>query len=162
MLELNATLHARYVEESTVGVRELLKRLTEEVGRLEGMVRQFSECRTRGANELRRFQGKAQAQMYQRSLLEMEKHRRRLELEHGELMSRVQYLAEEVRCFLSSDNLAQSASDYDGKTTRHRPIMYHGRRPGVHGSDAWISGRQRESLSVTPIVKGKQGDEPQW
>lgn len=39
MLELNATLHARYVEESTVGVRELLKRLTEEVGRLEGMVR---------------------------------------------------------------------------------------------------------------------------
>lgn len=39
MLELNATLHARYVEESTVGVRELLKRLTEEVGRLEGIVR---------------------------------------------------------------------------------------------------------------------------
>ena len=39
MLELNATLHARYVEEHTVGVRELLKRLTEEVGRLEGIVR---------------------------------------------------------------------------------------------------------------------------
>ena len=39
MLELNATLHARYVEEHTFGVRELLKRLTEEVGRLEGMVR---------------------------------------------------------------------------------------------------------------------------
>lgn len=43
------------------------------------------------------FQGKVQAQMYQRSLLEMERHQRRLELEHGELMSRVQYLAEEVR-----------------------------------------------------------------
>ena len=42
MLELNATLHARYVEEHTVGVREVLKRLTEEVGRLEGIVR-FSE-----------------------------------------------------------------------------------------------------------------------
>jgi hypothetical protein len=42
MLELNTTLHARYVEEHTVGVRELLKRLTEEVGRLEGMVRGFS------------------------------------------------------------------------------------------------------------------------
>lgn len=39
MLELNTTLHARYVEEHTVGVRELLKRLTEEVGRLEGIVR---------------------------------------------------------------------------------------------------------------------------
>jgi len=39
MLELNATLHARYAEEHTVGVRELLKRLTEEVGRLEGIVR---------------------------------------------------------------------------------------------------------------------------
>ena len=39
MLELNATLHARYVEEHTVGVREVLKRLTEEVGRLEGIVR---------------------------------------------------------------------------------------------------------------------------
>jgi len=39
MLELNATLHARYVEEQTAGVREVLKRLTEEVGRLEGIVR---------------------------------------------------------------------------------------------------------------------------
>jgi hypothetical protein len=37
--------------------------------------------------------------MYQRSLLDMERHQKRLELEHGELMSRVQYLAEEV-CLL--------------------------------------------------------------
>ena len=44
MVELNATLHARYVEEHTVGVRELLKRLTEEVGRLEGIVRFISKC----------------------------------------------------------------------------------------------------------------------
>jgi len=43
MLELNATLRARYVEEHTVGVREVLKRLTEEVGRLEGIVRWFFE-----------------------------------------------------------------------------------------------------------------------
>ena len=100
--------------------------------------------------------------MYQRSLLEMEKHRKRLELEHGELMSRVQYLAEEVRCFLPSDNnLAQSASDYDGKTARHRSVVHHGRRPGVHGSDAWISGRQLKSLPITPVVERKQGDEPQ-
>lgn len=39
ILELNATLHARYAEEHTIGVRELLKRLTEELGRLEGVVR---------------------------------------------------------------------------------------------------------------------------
>lgn len=39
MLELNATLHGRYVEEHTTGVREVLKRLIEEVGRLEGIVR---------------------------------------------------------------------------------------------------------------------------
>ena len=39
MLELNVTLHARYAEEHTVGVRELLKRVTEELGRLEGIVR---------------------------------------------------------------------------------------------------------------------------
>ena len=47
------------------------------------------------------YKGKAQAQMYRRSLLEMERRRRRQELEHGELMTRVQYLAEEV-CFFPS------------------------------------------------------------
>ena len=50
ILELNATLRARYVEEHTVGVREVLKRLTEEVGRLEGIVR-LSEHRTWGADD---------------------------------------------------------------------------------------------------------------
>lgn len=39
VLEMNATLHARYVEEHSTGVREMLKRLTEEIGRLEGIVR---------------------------------------------------------------------------------------------------------------------------
>jgi hypothetical protein len=37
-LEANHTLYARYVEEQTVGVRDMLKRLGEEVGRLEGIV----------------------------------------------------------------------------------------------------------------------------
>lgn len=41
-LELNSTLHARYVEEHTIGVREVLKRLAEEIGRLEGIVRRPS------------------------------------------------------------------------------------------------------------------------
>jgi hypothetical protein len=43
VLELNATWHARYVEEHAIGVREVLKRLTEEVGRLEGIVRRHSQ-----------------------------------------------------------------------------------------------------------------------
>jgi len=37
-LEANNTLYARYVEEQTAGVRDMLKRLGEEVGRLEGIV----------------------------------------------------------------------------------------------------------------------------
>ena len=37
-LESNHTLYARYVEEQTAGVRETLKKLGEEVGRLEGIV----------------------------------------------------------------------------------------------------------------------------
>jgi hypothetical protein len=41
-LELNHTLHARYVEQQTSGVREMLRRLGEDVGRLEGIVSPFS------------------------------------------------------------------------------------------------------------------------
>lgn len=37
-LESNHTLYARYVEEQTAGVRDTLKKLAEEVGRLEGIV----------------------------------------------------------------------------------------------------------------------------
>ena len=37
-LEANHTLYARYVEEQTSGVRDVLKRLGEDVGRLEGIV----------------------------------------------------------------------------------------------------------------------------
>ena len=36
--ERNATLYARYVEEHTAAVREALRRLGEDVGRLEGIV----------------------------------------------------------------------------------------------------------------------------
>ena len=37
-LEANTTLYARYVEEQTAGMREVLRRLTEDIGRLEGIV----------------------------------------------------------------------------------------------------------------------------
>ncbi|CAL1713663.1 unnamed protein product [Somion occarium] len=76
-LDTNTTLYARYVEEQIAGVREVLRRVGEDVGRLEGI-------------------GKAQAQMYQRSLSDFERQRRRMELEHNELLSKVNYLTAEV------------------------------------------------------------------
>ncbi|KAL6301968.1 UNC-like C-terminal-domain-containing protein [Sparassis latifolia] len=77
MLEANTTLYTRYVEEQTTGVREVLRRLGEDVGRLEGI-------------------GKAQAQIYQRSVQDFEKYRRHLDTEYFELLSKVNHLADEV------------------------------------------------------------------
>ena len=37
-LEGNTTLYARYVEEQTAGIREVLLRMGEDLGRLEGIV----------------------------------------------------------------------------------------------------------------------------
>ncbi|KAI0930861.1 hypothetical protein AcW1_007221 [Taiwanofungus camphoratus] len=76
-LEGNTTLYTRYVEEQIAGVREMLRRLGEDVGRLEGIER-------------------VQSQMYQRSISEFEKQRRRLEIEHIELLSKVNRLADEI------------------------------------------------------------------
>lgn len=77
LLEANHSLYARYVEEQTAGVREVLRRLGEDVGRLQSISR-------------------IQAQMYQRTVHEWERQRLRLEFEHSELLSRVNHLAEEV------------------------------------------------------------------
>lgn len=38
-LETNTSLYARFVEDHTASVREMLRKLSEEVGRLEGLVR---------------------------------------------------------------------------------------------------------------------------
>ncbi|OSC98017.1 hypothetical protein PYCCODRAFT_1454608, partial [Trametes coccinea BRFM310] len=76
-LEANTTLYARYVEEQTAGMREVLRRLTEDIGRLESI-------------------GKAQAQLYHRSVAELEKQTRRLESEHQHLVSRLNHLTDEV------------------------------------------------------------------
>lgn len=82
-LEANTTLYARYVEEQTNAMREMLRRLNEDVGRLEGI-------------------GRAQAQMYARSISDFEKHRREMDNEQRTLISQVNYLAEEVSLFLES------------------------------------------------------------
>ncbi|KAI0823977.1 UNC-like C-terminal-domain-containing protein [Trametes gibbosa] len=76
-LEANTTLYARYVEEQTAGMREVLRRLGEDIGRLESI-------------------GRTQAQLYQRSVGELERQTRRLETEHQQLMSRVNHLTDEV------------------------------------------------------------------
>ena len=76
-LEANTTLYARYVEEQTSAMREMLRRLSEDVGRLEGI-------------------GRAQAQLYQRSLSDFERHRLEMDIEQRTLISQVNYLAEEV------------------------------------------------------------------
>jgi hypothetical protein len=76
-LEANTTLYARYVEEQTNAMREMLRRLNEDMGRLEGI-------------------GRAQAQMYARTISDFEKHRREMDVEQRTLISQVNYLAEEV------------------------------------------------------------------
>jgi hypothetical protein len=76
-LEANTTLYARYVEEQTSAMREMLRRLSEDIGRLEGITR-------------------AQAQMYARSVSQFEKHRREMDMEQRTLISQVNYLADEI------------------------------------------------------------------
>ncbi|KAJ4482488.1 UNC-like C-terminal-domain-containing protein [Lentinula aciculospora] len=76
-LEANHTLYVRYVEEQTNGVRDMIRRLGEDVGRLDGI-------------------GKAQTQRFQRNLVEWESQRQRLEAEYNELVARVEYLSDEI------------------------------------------------------------------
>ncbi|KAF9255932.1 hypothetical protein L218DRAFT_911830 [Marasmius fiardii PR-910] len=76
-IEGNHTLYAQYFEEQTCGVREMLRRIGEDVGRLEGIE-------------------KAQSKMFLRNVQEFEKQRRKLEMEYSELVSKVGYLSDEI------------------------------------------------------------------
>ncbi|KAG6850206.1 hypothetical protein H0H93_016385 [Arthromyces matolae] len=73
-LEANHTLYVRYVEQQTSGVREVLRRMGEDVGRLEGIVR-------------------AQEQAHSRSLKVSEE---RIRLELGILIRRLDSLQSEI------------------------------------------------------------------
>ena len=103
-LEANTTLHARYIEEQTSGMREMLRRLNEDVGRLEGI-------------------GRAQAQMYARSISDFEKHRQEMDIEQRTLISQVNYLAEEVSSFIiylfDFALISGYHIDRHGETSRH-------------------------------------------
>ncbi|KAF8627443.1 hypothetical protein AX17_006257 [Amanita inopinata Kibby_2008] len=76
-LETNHTLYARYIEQQNNAVREVLKRLGEDVGRLEGISR-------------------AQAQAHQRLIQEWKKQRLQLRIEYRELLAVVEYLSDEI------------------------------------------------------------------
>lgn len=76
-LEVNHTLYARYAQEQHFGVREALRRLSEDVGRLEGI-------------------GKSQFQSYQRSVLEWKRHRESVDADYQELARKVDHLAKEI------------------------------------------------------------------
>ena len=101
-LEANTTLYARYVEEQTTGMREVLRRLTEDLGRLEGIVSCVILFTT--VPPLTLAQGKAQAQLYHRSVVELEKQTQRLEAEQRLLLHRVDYLTDEVCSFVPGDH----------------------------------------------------------
>ncbi|KAH9033644.1 hypothetical protein EDB85DRAFT_2144869 [Lactarius pseudohatsudake] len=74
---LNTTLYARYVEEQTSAMWEMLRCLSEDVDRLKGI-------------------GRAQAQLYERSINDFERHHQEMDIEQRALISQVNYLAEEV------------------------------------------------------------------
>ncbi|KAK0460009.1 UNC-like C-terminal-domain-containing protein [Desarmillaria tabescens] len=144
-LEGNHTLYARYVEEQTTGVREMLRRLGEDVGRLDGL-------------------GKAQAQMYQKTLREWDKQRLRIEMDYRELANRVDYLSNEIilekRLGIAQLCLLLAVLIFMGLTRgsrseEHGPLMFRrsmrewGRRHLSFSGD-WFTNRSR---STPPNIK---------
>ncbi|KAH9891896.1 UNC-like C-terminal-domain-containing protein [Cubamyces lactineus] len=146
-LEANTTLYAKYVEEQTAGMREVLRRLTEDIGRLESI-------------------GKAQAQLYQRSVVELEKQTRRLESEHQRLLSRVNNLTDEVvlekRLGIAQLCLLLTVLVFMALTRGSRGEVVHPTRGGVRDwgrrtlsfSGDWVN-RLRTRSSTPPRPGGK-------
>ncbi|EIW81499.1 hypothetical protein CONPUDRAFT_165623 [Coniophora puteana RWD-64-598 SS2] len=150
-LEANHSLYARYVEEQTTGVREVLRRMGEEMGRLEGL-------------------GKMQAQMYQRSVHEWERQRLRLEMDHGELLERVNYLADEIvlekRLGLAQLCLLLAVLVFMGLTrgsrtmdaADYRRILRHQANTPSRSSSVREWGRRKLSLSGLSHTFGAPGE----
>ncbi|PPQ63591.1 hypothetical protein CVT24_004451 [Panaeolus cyanescens] len=76
-VESNHTLYLRYIEQQNSAIRDVIKRLGEDIGRLEGINR-------------------GQAMMYQRAFNDWEHQRYQLQLDYGDLASRVEKLSEEI------------------------------------------------------------------
>src|ERR1700722_2284146 len=87
--------------------------------------------------------------MYQRTLLEWERQKNRLDVQYGELLSRVDFLADEVRLYFLSQASTPNMKpvvDHPGKTTRDCPTLSFTRNSGVYGFDSWF---QRGSTGGT-------------
>lgn len=78
--------------------------------------------------------------MYQRTVTEWERQRNRLEMEHGELMSRVDYLSDEVRLAIpfTSQSMLSRFSDRNGEAARHCSALSSACCPSVRRLDAWF------------------------
>lgn len=76
-IESNHTLYTRYIDQQNSVIREVLNRLGEDVGRLEGISR-------------------AQTLMQQRSIDDWEMQRYQLEMEYHDLLSQIETLSEEI------------------------------------------------------------------
>lgn len=77
MLEANTTLYNQYVQEQTLRLRDALRKLEEDVGRLEGL-------------------NKNQQQMFLRTVQEFDRHRHQIERERSALLERINQLADEI------------------------------------------------------------------
>ncbi|KAI0698141.1 UNC-like C-terminal-domain-containing protein [Cytidiella melzeri] len=136
-LETNTSLYARFVEDHTANVREMLRKLSEEVGRVEGL-------------------GKAQAQMYQRSVGQFEQQQRRIELEHSELLQLVSRLTDEVvlekRVGIAQLCLLLAVLVFMALTrgSRHEPVRVRGSEDGsVRSRTSSLRGWGRRTLSIS-------------
>ncbi|KAF5314876.1 hypothetical protein D9619_007249 [Psilocybe cf. subviscida] len=76
-VELNQTLYVRYFEQQNFAIRDVIKRLGEDVGRLEAITR-------------------SQSVTQQRLLNDWEKQKYQMEMEYSDLVSRLEVLSEEI------------------------------------------------------------------
>lgn len=76
-LEQNHTLYGQYMAQQQHLVREALRRMGEDIGRLEGLE-------------------KIQRQAHDRTVLDWEKQRKQWQMEHAQLLQRIDYLSDEI------------------------------------------------------------------
>jgi hypothetical protein len=120
-VEINQTLYMRYIEQQNMAIRDVIKRLGEDVGRLEGIVSPSYSINLIFGFKLYAFQTRAQAMNYQRNLDSWQRQRSQLESDYVDLVFRIEHLSEEV-CFairlirfdyLLTDSVSRSSSRND-------------------------------------------------
>lgn len=94
MLEANSTLGIKYMEEQTRSLRNVVRKLEEDVGRLDALVRPHEVTHSIQTDIW--SQGKRQQHLFERTVLEMEKQRKEMFSEMRRLAVDVQTLSREV------------------------------------------------------------------